>query len=749
MLEIGMTHLSYRITTGILLIAVSVLAACGKPQDRGKIQGGAVPASVVSSKQSGQSLVTPADRAERQILFGDLHVHTTFSPDAFIMSVPLMGGSGMHPPADACDFARYCSNLDFWSINDHAEGITPRRWAETRASIRECNRISGDPDNPDLVSFLGWEWSQVNTDPRKHYGHKNVIFFDTEDDRVPSRAIAAPRKQLASAPMGRGAQLMMSLMDFENRQFYWGIQQYYDEVAATPICEKGIDSRELPEDCLEIADDPRELFAKLDQWGFDSIVIPHGNAWGMNTPASTSFDKQLNRAQHDPDRQILFEIYSGHGNSEEYRSWRGAAIDESGGLYCPQPSEGYLPCCWRAGQIIRARCDAAGIEARECELREIAARRNFVDAGNSGHLTIPGQQVTDWLNCGTCPDCFNEPMDHRPMATAQYALAITDFEQPRDPLNFRFGLIGSSDNHRSKAGTGYKEVKRKLMTEAFGAQNQRAAKRQSGDKLEPLPYSVPLDDGGVGLVNLRNMERQNSFWLTGGLVATHSDGRSRSAIWDSLKRREVYATSGDRILLWFDMLAGDSTAPMGSEVLSAANPRFRVSAVGDFKQQPGCPDHAVRALGEQRLDVLCGGECYNPSDERHRIDRIEVVRIRPQVLPGEPLEKLVEDPWRSFTCDDDPMGCQVEFEDEDFAESAREAVYYVRAVQESTPMINAGNVRCEFDENGQCIAVNPCYGDYRTPGDDDCLAPAQQRAWSSPIFVSPAPGMVLENQEER
>jgi len=744
-----MTHLSCRIIAGILLIVVSLLAGCGKPQDRGKIQGGALPASVVSSKQSGQSLVTPADRGERQILFGDLHVHTTFSPDAFIMSVPLMGGSGLHPPADACDFARYCSNLDFWSINDHAEGITPRRWAETRESIRECNRISGDPENPDLVSFLGWEWSQVNTDPRKHYGHKNVIFFDTEDARVPARAIAAPRKQLATAPMGRGAQLMMSLMDFENRQFYWGIQQYYDEVAATPICEKGIDSKELPDDCLEIADDPRELFAKLDQWGFDSIVIPHGNAWGMNTPASTSFDKQLNRAQHDPDRQILFEIYSGHGNSEEYRSWRGAAIDESGGLYCPQPSEGYLPCCWRAGQIIRERCEAAGIEVQECERREIAARHNFVDAGNSGHLTIPGQQVTDWLNCGTCPDCFNEPMDHRPKTTAQYALAITDFEQPQDPFNFRFGLIGSSDNHRSKAGTGYKEVKRKLMTEAFGAPNQRVAERQSGDKLEPLPYSVPLDDGGVGLVNLRNMERQNSFWLTGGLVATHSDGRSRSAIWDSLKRREVYATSGDRILLWFDMLAGDSTVPMGSEVLSAANPRFRVSAVGDFKQQPGCPDHAVQALGEQRLDLLCGGECYNPSDERYRIDRIEVVRIRPQVLPGEPLEKLVEDPWRSFACDGDPMGCRVEFEDEDFAESAREAVYYVRAVQESTPMINAANVRCEFDENGQCIAVNPCYGDYRTPDDDDCLAPAQQRAWSSPIFVTPVPGMALENQEEQ
>ena len=171
------------------------------------------------------------------------------------------------------------------------------------------------------------------------------------------------------------------------------------------------------------------------------------------------------------------------------------------------------------------------------------------------------------------------------------------------------------------AGSGYKQVKRKMMTEAFGAPNERVAARAAGDDREPLPYSIPLDTDGVGLVNLRNMERQNSFWLTGGLVATHSNGRHRDAIWDSLKRREVYATSGDRILLWFDLLEDDIEVPMGSEVSSSSNPRFRVSAVGDFKQQPGCPDHAVKALGEQRLEMLCGGECYNPSDERHLIDR--------------------------------------------------------------------------------------------------------------------------------
>ena len=732
-----MSSLRTGLAYSVLLIIAAVLTGCGKPPGRGEIQGAVLPAEAIADKEARQASSSPvAPEGNSQILFGDLHVHTTFSPDAFIMSVPLMGGSGLHPPADACDFARYCSSLDFWSINDHAEGLTPRRWEETRESIRECNRVAGDQDNPDVVAFLGWEWSQVNTDPTKHYGHKNVIFLDTEDSKVPSRAVAAPRELLATAPIGRAAQLMMSLMDFENREFYWGIQQYYDEVADTPVCESGVDTRALPTDCREIASDPRELFAKLDQWGFDSIVIPHGNSWGMNTPATSTFDKQLNRAQHDPDRQILFEVYSGHGNSEEYRSWRGSVEDPQGGLSCPAPGDGYLPCCWRAGEIIRQRCDAAGLDKQECESRELAARQNFVDAGNSGHLTVPGQQLTDWLNCGTCPDCFNEPMDHRPGTSGQYALAITSFEQPDEPLRFRFGMIGSSDNHRGQGGTGYKQMNRKKMTEAFGSDNPRMAKQASGDDREPVPESVTLEEAqGVGLVNLRNMERQNSFWLTGGLVAVHSDGRHREAIWDGMKARKVYATSGDRILLSFDLLKENGNIPMGSETLSSSTPRFRVGAAGAFKQLPGCPDYAHAALGTERLEHLCAGECYNPGDERLLIERIEVVRIRPQVSPTEKVDDLIDDPWRSFDCAPDQAGCQIEFEDPEFISGLRESVYYVRAIQEPTEMINADNVRCERDDNGQCIAVNPCYGDYRTPSDDDCLAPASQRAWSSPIFV--------------
>ena len=718
----------------------------GVPTDR------PLPAAMVSARAERQRAVAP--EGAPQILFGDLHVHTTFSGDAFLMSLPLLNGEGSHPPSDACDFARYCSDLDFFALTDHAEALTPQHWRESLDLLRQCNAIANDPDDPELVAFAGWEWSQVGPTPELHFGHKNVVFRDIDPESLPARPISSRGIAAAALAVAVDPWLipLIPIYEFDRRQRYLDLATFFRENAALDDCPVGVDSRELPPDCREFATTPQELFEKLDQWGSEALVIPHGTTWGFYTPPGYVWDKQIAEEQDDPERQRLIEVYSGHGNSEEHRPWRAVVATESG-VVCPPPSEGYEPCCWRAGEIIRARCDDAGSDA--CEERVIAARAAFVAAGIGGHLTVPGASAQDWGACGQCTDCFNPAFNMRPGGSVQYILARGRFEEGRDPRHQVLGFIASSDNHSARPGTGYKEIERRRFTEATGPRSEEWRDRVFGEPAEPTRQPMPLSPERLLEMPpfmVVELERQASFFLTGGLVAVHAEGRGRDAIWEALRERRVYGTSGERILLWFDVIAGaDRRAPMGAEVRSGRAPRFRIRAAGAFEQLPGCPAWTADAIGAERLERLCSGECHHPSDRRRRITRIEIVRIRPQQRDDEPIETLIDDPWRTLACPASEDGvCVVEAEDTDFATSRRDALYYARAIQEPTPAVNAGNLRC--DENG----CTPCYGDYRTPYEDDCLAENEERAWASPIWVRfdpslavPPPDLPEANEEER
>ena len=496
-----------------------------------------------------------------------------------------------------------------------------------------------------MVAFLGWEWTQVGRTPKDHYGHKNVIFRELEDDRVPRRPIhsAGFTRRAMRAQVPARTRWAPVFLDWANRQRYLNFNVYAAEQASVTNCPDGVNARDLPDDCSEGAATPRELFDKLDQWGFDTLVIPHGTTWGIYTPAGSSWDKQLTRVQNDPQKQTLVEVYSGHGNSEQYRPWRAVEFDESGAARCPEPRDGYEACCWRAGEIIRGRC--ADPHAADCEGRVIEARRNFLAAGTGGRYTVPGAELAEWGNCGSCPDCFLGSMNYRPASSVQYMLGLTNFDDPEDPLRFQFGFIGSSDNHRARPGTGYKEYGRLLNTEAAGPRDEKWFYRFNVFAgLSPTRSSIPIDveDPSVPPFLRADFERQASFFMTGGLVAVHAEGRSREQIWDALKRREVYGTSGPRILLWFDLVNGTAgTVPDGRHCASSTKRRASACAPqGSLVQLPGCAQSSRDGLTADRLEQLCRGECYNPGDRHRAITRIEVVRIRPRVEPTEPLEPI-------------------------------------------------------------------------------------------------------------
>ena len=157
-------------------------------------------------------------------------------------------------------------------------------------------------------------------------------------------------------------------------------------------------------------------------------------------------------------------------------------------------------------------------------------------------------------------------------ATATCPLSITGRQTPgstrsHSPISAKASCRSASvsaSSHRVTStphgpAPATREIDRRLNTDSALGQFASFIPRSE----EPEPNSVAIDSG---VIPLPEFERFSSFFGTGGLVAVHSSGRDRNSIWNALGRKEVYGTSGDRILLWFDLLR-DSGAdlPMGSE----------------------------------------------------------------------------------------------------------------------------------------------------------------------------------------
>ena len=99
---------------GLGLLALAVFS--NPDRSAGRIEGpgrgqSQFEASQRASLEAAAALTTTAAAPAKSVLFGDLHVHSTFSIDAFAFALPIFGGEGAHPPADAQVQTTHCTAL--------------------------------------------------------------------------------------------------------------------------------------------------------------------------------------------------------------------------------------------------------------------------------------------------------------------------------------------------------------------------------------------------------------------------------------------------------------------------------------------------------------------------------------------------------------------------------------------------------------------------------------------------------------
>jgi hypothetical protein len=283
----------------------------------------------------------------------------------------------------------------------------------------------------------------------------------------------------------------------------------------------------------------------------------------------------------------------------------------------------------------------------------------------------------------------------------RYALIDGLREKERLGINpYQFGFIGSTDSH----------------TAAPGAVSEYE---------QPYKYGTTLDQ----TLTVGDRPRAVAFQNPGGLAGVWAEENTRDAIFDALKRRETFATSGPRIAPRFfggwhiptDICTAPNLAiagyqhgvPMGG-VLTAktepdARPRFVVAASAD----PGtasAPGHPL-----QRLQIIKGWVGHDGGFHQAVMD-----------VAGNAHNGATVDP---LSCESEGDGfatlCGV-WEDPEF-DPLQDAVYYARAVE---------NPSCRWSTR-MCLSLPE---DQRPDGCEHPRIPKviQERAWTAPIWFDSA-----------
>ena len=692
-----------------------------------------------------------AEPKDRKAFFGDLHVHSNYSVDAFVFDVP-------NGPRDAYDFARGPVDggttpatdgqvamtpidafhnptrtwqlrrpLDFTAVTDHSEGFGLTKVCTTPGTGNLLDPVTQAYDSPECqllrgvipLSALPRQLDNLQFMAHKTISQAALLFLIAGVGVVPPNTPLVCRLYPEQCDVG-AATIWQDEQD--------AAQQYYDPCSfttfvayewtampATANLHRNVifKNEHVPGKAIsyfesaakaqsegKLAFDVRALWEMLQSacidagTGCDVLTIPHNSnlSAGLMFPDPHDAKEAADRAVWEP----LVEITQHKGSSE----------------------------C-RFDSLL-----GSGVNTRD----ELCA----FEQENSLTL-LPNQYVPG----SPPPQAFSPRSFVRSVLKAGIKLEKRGFHDPDHAgeklhINpFKLGVIGSTDTHNGTPG--------------------------NTDELDWPGHAGNQDDTELKRMSGGFTARGNP----GGLAVAWAEENTRDSIFAALRRRETYGTSGTRPIVRFfggwsyaDDLCADPNlvaagygqgVPMGSDLPAPPDGATGPKLVVQVMQDPGAPGvpalpgvparPALPGTPLQRIQIIKGWV------DAHGRTHENVLSFDPEKQDGtrksgESFDAGVDRGTCQATVTGSAELCTV-WKDDHF-DPREPAFYYARVLEDPTcrwstyacrklgidPFADNCLVQAETAQPGQNLA--------------DCCAVrldpvVQERAWSSPIWYKPSP----------
>ena len=332
--------------------------------------------------------------------------------------------------------------------------------------------------------------------------------------------------------------------------------------------------------------------------------------------------------------------------------------------------------------------------------------------GEAHPALSPNDEFADyetWDKASFGPTLHTPDMLPREYAREAYKRGLS-YEAKLGVNPFKFGLIGSTDSHTALSTAEENNFFGKVSV------------------LEPSADPVRFDEVIAGRTASKGHQLYARMTSAAGLAAVWARENTRAALWDAMKRREVFATTGTRIRVRVFGGFGFAPSDMTRSDFAAHGYKMGVPMGGDLKEAPKGTAVALMIRAVKDPDGA-------------NLDRVQVIKGWLDAA-GKRHEKVYDVAWsdnRKQGSDGKvpPVGNTVNVKEVTYANSigapyleaywkdpafdpAERAFYYVRVLEIPTPRWTTYDAKV--------------FG-VKLP--NDVPASIQERAYTSPIWYTP------------